>query len=186
MIRNGNRGFTLVEVMIVIAIIGVMVGLVTPSLLGAIPGMRASGAAREILFDLRLARTLAIEKGVRAVVEFDAPSSTHYRLFQDNNADGAYTAGTDTLVKEVTLVDRYKAIALKSNDGTAPADGVDLDGAGSNSITFRTNGSASGSGAVYVMPSTDAGTRNDRNLRVRVISSTGNVRTETYDGSIWQ
>jgi type IV fimbrial biogenesis protein FimT len=183
---RAERGFTLVEVMIVIAVIGIMTGLMAPSLLGALPGMRASGAARDVLSDMRLARTMAVDKGVPAIVDFDAPASTHYRVYLDRDGDGTYTTGTDTMIREVTLTDEYKGVALKSNDGSAPADGVDLDGVGSNSITFRTNGSANGSGAAYVMPAADAGGRSDRNRRVRVVAATGNVRIENFDGSNWE
>ena len=187
MMRDRQQGFTLVEVLIVIAIIAIMSGVVAPSLLGAIPGIRVSGAARDVLSDFRMARTLAVDRGFPVIVEFDAPSNTHYRMYVDRNRDGSYTSGTDTLVKEVTLTNEYKSIILKSNDGAAPADGVDLDGTGGDSIAFQPNGSASGTGAVYLMPSRDSGgSRNDRNRRVWVVAATGNVRIENYNGSVWQ
>jgi prepilin-type N-terminal cleavage/methylation domain-containing protein len=183
--RRGVEGFTLVELMIVLAILAILGTVATPNLLSAVPGIRTAGASRQVLADFRLARTLAIDKGVPAVVEFDDPAAGHYRVFLDQDGDTAYTAGTDTWLREANLGDQYKGVVLKSNDAAAPADGVDLDGADANVIVFRLNGTASGSGAVYLMPGQDAGTRSDRNRRVRVIRATGNVQIENYDGSNW-
>jgi len=187
----GDAGFTLVEVMIVVAIVAILATIGTPALLNAMPGMRASGAARQVLSDFRLARTLAVERGVDAGISFDAPSATHYFIYMDNDDDGTFSAGDET-VKETTLTDEYKAVAFKSNDSSAPTDGVDLDGAGGNSISFEPRGSATGSGSVYLMPSGDVGlgsgaaNYSDRNFRVRIISATGNTQLQTWDGSSWE
>lgn len=182
-----RNGFSLVETMIVLAIVGLMVGIVAPSLLGALPGMRASGAARQVLSDFRYARTYAVDKGFPVVVEFTAPPTAQYQLFQDRNANQVYNSGTDVLLKQETLTTSYTGITLKSNLSGTPSDGVDLDGSGGNVVGFNTNGTASGSGAVYLMPATDAGTsRNDRNRRVRVVQATGTVVIESPSGSNWQ
>ena len=184
---RAERGFSLVELMITIAIIGLAAGVVTPALLSSLPAMRTSAAAREVLSDCRYARTYAVEKGLSVVLDFDSAPTPHYRLFQDKNANNTYESATDTMLKQVDLTASYSGITLKSSVSGTPSDGVDLNGAGANWVRFNTNGTANSSGSVYVMPSADAGTtRTDRNRRVRVVQYTGSVSIESYSGGSWQ
>ena len=197
MSRHTRSGFTLVEAMIVLAIIGVLAGLAAPALLATLPNLRVNGASRQILADLRMARTQAVEKGKSVVVKFHVDSSGGsssgtYVLALDNNADNDFTPSTspnDTVISEVTLGRDYSAIEFASNVSGTPSNGVDLDNATTgdvaDTITFRPNGSASESGDIYLRPSGDNGTRN---RRVRVLAATGNVRIETWNGttSAWE
>jgi len=185
--RPPQSGFTLVEAMIVVAIIAIMLAIGTPALLGSLPGMRVNGAAREVLSNLRLARTLAIERGTPVVVHFHTPATNNYVLAYDTNNNGQFDAGTDELIQEVDLPATYSGIAFTSNVAGTPGDGVNLDSGVANEVTFRSNGSASESGEVYLAPAADSGTtRYDRNRRVRLVGGTGNARTENYAGGIWQ
>jgi prepilin-type N-terminal cleavage/methylation domain-containing protein len=191
--QAGRSGFSLVELMITVSIIAILAAIGTPALLQSIPGMRVSGAARQMLSDLRLARTLTVEKGDPVVLKLhvDATGGAatgHYVLAYDVNLDNDFSAADGTPIKEVSLVDMYPGIAFQSNDHlAAPADGVDLDVGVANTVTFRTNGSASEAGYVYLMPSRDAGTRDDRNRRVRLMAATGNLRIQHYQGAgSWQ
>ena len=187
-----RAGFTLVEAMIVVAIIAIMLAVSAPALLAALPGLRVNGAARQMLSDLRLARTMTVEKGDWVVAQFHVdqtgnPATGLYVLAYDLNQNNQFDAGTDEFIKEVDLPSEYSTIQVASNVGGTPADGVNLDTGVANTVTFRTNGSATESGEVYLAPAADSGTtRTDRNRRVRLIGATGNLRIETYEGGTWQ
>ena len=46
--KNGMRGFTLFEIMIVIAVMAIVAAIATPLLLSALPEMNLKSAARDI------------------------------------------------------------------------------------------------------------------------------------------
>ena len=168
--RSGRAGFTLVEAMVVVAIIAAMLAIATPGLLSGLPGMRVNGAARQVLSDLRLTRALAVEQGVVATMTFTNPGT--YTVAQDQDGNG--TAET---IKTVVLGDSYANIVLGTTVAPAPTDII-------GAVTFRTNGSANTGGGVYLMPGGDTGT--DRNRRVRLVGATGNLKIQSYSGGTWQ
>ncbi len=66
-----NTGFTLIEVLTVIAIVAVMAGVVLPNVVGWLPRYRLNSGAEEIQSTLQLARLGAIKENTRATVTFD-------------------------------------------------------------------------------------------------------------------
>lgn len=63
-----ERGFSLVEALSVVAIMGVFAGVAVPSLQAASGSMRVSSASNELLADLLLARSEAVKRKTRVVV----------------------------------------------------------------------------------------------------------------------
>lgn len=189
MSRTTRMGFTLVEVMIAVAIIGILAGFAAPSLLASMPTLRVNGAARQVLSDLRFARTQAVERGVPVVVKFNVSSSGGasagtYVLALDNNLDNNFSSA-DTVITETRLPEDYPNVEFASNN--APS-GIDLSNAALNdvadAITFRLNGAASENGNVYVRPVNDS--NGSKNRRVRILAATGNVRIESWNGTTWE
>lgn len=60
---RGQDGFTLIEIAVVLVIIALAYGLVTPALSGFVAGTRLESAARDIALALREARSTAIVTG---------------------------------------------------------------------------------------------------------------------------
>lgn len=63
-----QRGFSLVESLSVMAIVGVFAGVAVPSLQSASGSMRVSSTSNELLADLLLARSEAVKRKTRVVV----------------------------------------------------------------------------------------------------------------------
>ncbi|MCW8925797.1 MAG: GspH/FimT family pseudopilin [Xanthomonadales bacterium] len=57
---SGNRGFTLVEVMVVMVIIALVMGMVATSMSRSISGAEARAAARKVVASLRYTRARAV------------------------------------------------------------------------------------------------------------------------------
>ncbi|QDQ26587.1 type II secretion system protein GspH [Chitinimonas arctica] len=68
-------GFTLIEVLIVLALIGVMTAIAVPSMARYVNNAKVSGAATEMLYGLRAARSQAMATG--NVVTFCAASAAN-------------------------------------------------------------------------------------------------------------
>lgn len=54
------RGFTLLEMLVVMLLLGLALAVTPPLFSGAVPGMRLKGAARDLVAGMRQARSLAI------------------------------------------------------------------------------------------------------------------------------
>ncbi len=61
--RLGNKGFSLVELVAAVAVLGLLVGIATPSFLTMMRRSQVDAATRHILSDVNRARSLAITTG---------------------------------------------------------------------------------------------------------------------------
>ncbi len=181
-----RAGFTLTEVLVAMSLLAIASGVAVPYFISSLPGYRSSGATRQLLADLRLARTLAIEQGVDVLVVFHSPGTNEYQIALDTHPpapgnDHRLTAD-DRLVKTVKLRDSYAGIGFSSSDADAPADGVSFT---DNLAVFAPDGRSS-SGSVYLQPLTDLGVRRDRDRRVTVVGATGRARAYRWRGGGWE
>lgn len=71
-----NSGYTIIEVLTVIAIIAIVVGIVLPNVVGWLPRYRLSSGAEEIQSTLQLARLSAVKQNKSATVTFDTANHT--------------------------------------------------------------------------------------------------------------
>ncbi len=91
-----NKGFTLIELMIVIAMFGVLSAIITPSFLSWRDRSKVRGDATELRAVFESAKLRAIKHNTNAVVVF--PDTTSYQAFVDTNGNGALDAGEDVIL----------------------------------------------------------------------------------------
>lgn len=116
--RARQPGFTLVELLVTVAVLAVIIGLAVPSFRGVMQRNRLTTAANEFVATLQLARMEAVRRNLRAVV---CPTSTgtgcggadwsRVVVFVDRNSNGAVDAA-ETVVKDVQVAKPDSGISV--------------------------------------------------------------------------
>lgn len=111
-----QSGFTLVELMVAMAVAAILLALSLPSFNSVINSNRLTGAASDLIVSLQAARADAIRYNRRTVLCLStnanaaipacaangATNATGWIVFKDANSNGAYDNGTDTLLRVAT------------------------------------------------------------------------------------
>ena len=162
--RSADRGFTLMEMLIVVVVIGIVAAMAVPSFLGYMPKLRVKSAAREIVSDLRLARSKAVSERRPFGVVFDL-STNSVTTFADTDDPASQTySSSDSVMAIDTLNTDLDLSSCTYNN---------------NCVVFNSTGAASTSGDLQLV--TDDGSIL---MSINLLASTGRVRlTEIAAGS---
>jgi prepilin-type N-terminal cleavage/methylation domain-containing protein len=154
MMRNGNqqrrrRGYTLVELAVVAAIVAVFAAIALPRMAGNLRNQRLNAAARRVVSDLSLAATRARTSSATRTVTFDLTAGT-YTIPQEtplSKTSGSYSVSLAGDPYRVTLSDaNFNSSTTATFDGYGkPASGgyvkVTVDGI-TRTVTLDDSGKA--------------------------------------------
>lgn len=163
--RANIKGFTLIELMTTVVIIGVVASMAVPRFTKAYERMEFKSANSELKSTLRLARSMAISNKEVFGVNFNQDTRM-VSLFKKDTASVLLSTfeSADSVVRVDTLLNTFSTITTDMTD---------------NTISFRPNGSAvfTGGGNIVCMVYSD-------NIvgisQFNILASTGRVKTEGH------
>jgi len=180
--KMDRKGFTLIELMVVIVIIGIATGITVPNIVGALPNYRLKRAARDLYSGIQFTKMGSIKSFANWAIVFDTATG-RYLICSNRGADGSWSNTFDnTIVKTISLPDYGSGITYGHGIATTnatvggglfPADEVSYN---SNVLVFNFRGTGSG-GYIYLQnnqnTSYSVGTRTSGAILLRKWYSAG-------------
>ena len=156
LLKKNQKGFTFIELMIVVVIIGIMAALAAGRFDKFLLNQKLKTKGRDLLSSLRLARSYAVARRASYGIYFDL-NNRQYILFKDvvNPSSYTYDSG-DSVLKTEPLSNIFSF-----NNCTFT----------NTAVIYLSTGSASSSGAVDIYNS-----ELSKYVRVDVLASTGRAR----------
>ena len=180
LIYKRKGGFTLVELMIVIAVIAILAAVAVPAVNGWLPNYRLKAAALDLASNFQRAKLAAVKRNANVVISITPAAYTpggrvgSYMIFVDDGNGGGIAGndtrdGTEVVLTQVAMPEDVSLIIANFTAGsTTPG------------YTFRGLPLANRIGEVQV--------KNNNLRRYRAtLSMAGNVRLEVShnDGTSW-
>jgi len=81
-LRQSQRGFTLIDMIVVVCLIGIVLAMAVPGITGALDRMRLGQSARAVERELQGAKSRAVAKGRTIRVRFNCPGPGQYRAVE--------------------------------------------------------------------------------------------------------
>lgn len=166
-VRPGMAGYTLVELMVTLAVVGILAAVAVPAMTSLIAGNRLAGASSELASSLQLARSEAIRRNAQVTIcasnnGTTCAASTDWSSWIVTGRDNAAAAGA---ANDVILAHATPG-AMRV---TGPSAG----------IVFRPSGLIRAGAALSVCAPTAALAENRRDINVMI---SGNITTTKSEG----
>ena len=139
---GGVGGFTLLELMVVVALVGIMAAIAAPSMRKTVPRMKLRSAAEQLANDLQFARLKGISGNYKTQILFDTAANTYTR-YLDTDRDGTLGEAGEADITARTMPSGIaftiaSTVANVTFDPTGSADDETL-GAGDMTVTLQTS-----------------------------------------------
>lgn len=140
-----QKGFTLVEVIIVVAIVGILSAVVTPVIMAMLPRYHLRAEARELLINFKKAKIDAIRRNRDVVIVFSGVGTANgsYQIYvnEDKIIPRAYNPPTDIQIINKQLQKSVCFVSSTFNPAGYNSKGLPL-GAANQNVKLETTDSA--------------------------------------------
>ncbi len=176
---HGSRGFSLIEIMVVVAIIAILAAVAAPSFQAMLQNNRAQAAASALQVSLNLARSESVRRGSGTVVTVAANTQAgHWEngwtVFIDKTADANSSVGLTADGANGTRLEVASSLP-STNTSYGQTGTLDYFSYNGNGRLVTTTG-ASANRTFWFF-------EGDSKKYCLVISLTGRVRAQTVDGT---
>ena len=173
-----SKGFTLIELMVVIAVLAVLLSIATPSFTAFQRNSELTSLANKLVGSINAARGEAMKTGRSAfVVPANGTTwSSGWNVYVDMNADNAYTEGVDTLVQTQPAVASFISVSANGNAASS-SPYISFDSAG-YARTVVVSGIATGPAnlALTIQRNDVAVASSGEQTRLVIVARTGRIR----------
>jgi len=131
-----QKGFTLVEVALVVALVGIISLFVAPDIVKFQPNIELNSASRELFSNMQNARLAALRENRNCAITFNptiAGKTFDYVVYLDSDVDFKFSAG-DRILKQVLLADSFDNVSFNPVSNFTP------NSDGNRTIVFQPNG----------------------------------------------
>lgn len=163
--KSKQSGFSMLELIIVMAVIAIMAAIATPSFLSWRKDFWLKGAARDLLGNMQKAKLTSIKRRTNVTMEFDTGGYSYLAYIDGDGTTGYDPTATDD---ELILSETWNDDVYFDTDQST--DGISFNG---NKTNFQPSGIPTLSGAIYI--------KNDNGKKLSIaLSAAGNIHIAEY------
>ena len=178
--KKVDSGFTLIELMVVIAIVAVLTTLAAPSVQGILAEAGLRDQSESLMSDMRYARSMALKRGVSVTLCASSNPSASVPTCSTSNPNWA-TGWISFIDNDTPLNNQHSStdeLLRRREDMTQSSGGIDTGTGGASGqppafIRFNNDGRATGFQGSFILKSRNGDTTLDRAI---CLSSTGRPR----------